>query len=150
MEVRLYLQMLLRSWWLIVLVALVAVTASLGVSLMAVPQYEATARFILNPSASITTSADYVRSLDTLDRPSVAATYVEVMNSQKIFTDAIVGLSLNPADPELAKYTISAVVLPSSSVLQLTVTGPNPTAVAEFANAIGNQSIFYVKRVNSV
>lgn len=150
MEVRLYLQMLLRSWWLIVLVALVAVTASLGASFMAVPQYEATARFILNPGAAITSSADYVRSLDTLDRPSVAATYVEVMNSQKIFTDAVVGLNLSPTDPALAKYTVLAVVLPSSSVLQLSVSGPNPTAVAEFANAIGNQSISYAKRVNSV
>ncbi|MCX6078473.1 MAG: diguanylate cyclase [Chloroflexi bacterium] len=150
MEVRLYLQMLLRSWWLIVLVALVAVTASLGASFMAVPQYEATARFILNPSAAITTSADIVRSLDTLDRPSVAATYVEVMNSQKIFTDAVVGLKLNPADPGLAKYTVLAVALPSSSVLQLSVLGPNPTAAAEFANAIGNQSISYARRVNSV
>jgi capsular polysaccharide biosynthesis protein len=150
MEIRLYLQMLLRSWWVIVLVALVAVTASLGASFMAVPQYEATARFILNPGAAVTSSADIVRSLDTLDRPSVAATYVEVMNSQKIFKDATVGLNLNPADPALADYIVSAVVLPSSSVLQLSVTGPNPTAVAEFANAIGNQSVSYASRVNSV
>lgn len=150
MEIKLYLQMLLRGWWLILLAALVALIASLGTSYMAVPQYEANARFILNPSAAITTSADIVRSLDTLDRPSVAATYVEVMNSQKIFKDAVVGLNLDPNDPSLADYTVSAVVLPSSSVLELTVTGPNPDAVAEFANAIGNQSVAYAKRVNSV
>ena len=150
MEIRLYLQMLLRSWWIIALGALVAVAASLGVSYLAVPQYQATARFIINPSAAITTSADVVRSLDTLDRPSVAATYVEVMNSQRIFVDSVTALNIDPADRSLAAYNVQAIVLPSSSVLQLTVSGPNPNVAAEMANMIGNQSINYAKRVNSV
>lgn len=150
MEIRLYLQMLLRSWWIIALAALVALVASLGASYLAVPQYQATARFIINPSAAITTSADVVRSLDTLDRPSVAATYVEVMNSQRIFSDAVTALGINPADASLSAYTVQAIVLPSSSVLQLSVTGPNPNVAAELANMIGNQSINYAKRVNSV
>ena len=150
MEIRLYLQMLLRSWWIIALAALVALTASLGASYLAVPQYQATARFIINPSAAITASADVVRSLDTLDRPSVAATYVEVMNSQRIFADSVTALNINPADPSLSAYAVQAVVLPSSSVLQLSVSGPNPDVAAELANMIGNQSINYAKRVNSV
>jgi diguanylate cyclase (GGDEF)-like protein len=150
MEIRLYLQMLLRGWWIILLAALVALTASLGASYLAVPQYQATARFIINPGATLTASADVVRSLDTLDRPSVAATYVEVMNSQRILTDSLVGLNLDPADPSLAAYNVQAIVLPSSSVLQLTVIGPNPNVAAALANAIGNQSINYAKRVNSV
>ena len=150
MEIRLYMQMLLRSWWLIVLAALVAVIASLGISYISVPQYEAVAKFMLNPSASITTNADIMRSLDTLDKPSVAATYVEVMSSKKIFDDAVVGLSLNPADASLQDYIVSVVVLPSSSVLQLSVTGPNPSAVAAFANAVGYQSISFIKKVNPV
>ncbi|HEY3312736.1 MAG TPA: diguanylate cyclase [Anaerolineales bacterium] len=150
MEIRLFGQTLLRNWWIILLVALVAVLASLGVSYMAVPQYQATARLMLNPSAAITTNADIVRSLDTLDRPSVAATYVEVMNSKKIFDEAVAGLKVDPADPRLTGYTVQAVVLPSSSILQLGVTGPNPKVAAELANAIGNQSINYTKRVNSV
>jgi diguanylate cyclase (GGDEF)-like protein len=142
--------MLLRGWWIILLAALAALTASLLVSYTAVPQYDATARFIINPSAVLTTSADVVRSLDTLDRPSVAATYVEVMNSQRILSDALTSLNINPADPSLADYKIQAVVLPSSSVLQLTVSGPNPTVAAQLANTIGRQSIAYIKRVNSV
>lgn len=150
MEIRLYLQMLLRGWWIILLAALAALTASLLVSYMAVPQYEATARFIINPSAILTTSADVVRSLDTLDRPSVAATYVEVMNSQRILNDSLMALGVDPSEPSLSDYKINAVVLPSSSVLQLTVMGPNPKVASQLANTIGNQSIAYVKRVNSV
>jgi len=150
MEIRLYLQMLLRSWWIILLSALVALAVSLGVSYLAVPQYQATARFIINPSAAITTNADVVRSLDTLDRPSVAATYVEVMNSQRVFADSVAALNIDPSNPSLAAYSVQAIVLPSSSVLQLSVSGPNPKVAAELANMIGNQSINYAKRVNSV
>jgi len=150
MEIRLYLQMLLRGWWMIILTALVALAASLGISYLAVPQYNATARFIINPGATLTSGMDVVRSLDTLDRPSVAATYVEVMNSKRIFDDSINTLGLNPDDPALADYLVEAVVLPSSSVLQLTVSGPNPKVVAQMANMIGNQTINYIKRVNSV
>ena len=150
MEIRLYLQMLLRGWWIIVLAALVALTASLGVSYLAVPQYQATARFIINPSATLTAGSDVVKSLDTLDRPSVVATYVEVMNSDRIFADSLTALKIKPDDPSLANYVVNAVVLPSSSVLQLSVSGPSPKVVAELANAIGNQTIDYAKRVNSV
>lgn len=150
MEIRLYLQMLLRGWWMIVLAALVAMTGSLVISYLAAPQYLATARFIINPGAALTSGMDVVRSLDTLDRPSVAATYVEVMNSQRVFSDALGSLGLNPEDPALADYSLEAVVLPSSSVLLLSVSGPNPQVTAKLANMIGTQTINYVKRVNSV
>jgi diguanylate cyclase (GGDEF)-like protein len=148
MEIRLYLQMLLRGWWIIVLAALVALTASLGASYLAVPQYQATARFIINPSAILTAGADVVRSLDTLDRPSVAATYAEVMNSQRVFDDSLSSLKLQPGS--LIDYTVQAVVLPTSSVLELSVSGPNPKIAAELANAIGLQTISFSKRINQV
>lgn len=148
MEIRLYLQMLLRGWWIIVLAALVALTASLGASYLAVPQYQSTARFIINPSAILTAGADVVRSLDTLDRPSVAATYAEVMNSQRVFDDSLSSLKLQPGS--LVDYTVQAVVLPTSSVLELSVSGPNPKVAAELANAIGAQTISFSKRINQV
>jgi diguanylate cyclase (GGDEF)-like protein len=148
MEIRLYLQMLLRGWWIVVLAALVALTASLGASYLAVPQYQATARFIINPSAILTAGADVVRSLDTLDRPSVAATYAEVMNSQRVFDDSLASLKLQPGS--LVDYTVQAVVLPTSSVLELSVSGPNPKVAAGLANAIGSQTISFSKRINQV
>ena len=81
MEVKLYFRMLQRNWWLILLTAMVALTVSLAISYIASPQFSAVARFIIIPSSSLTSGADVVRSLDTLDRRSVVATYAEVMNS---------------------------------------------------------------------
>ncbi|RMD61005.1 hypothetical protein D6833_08825, partial [Candidatus Parcubacteria bacterium] len=95
LEIRLYLQMLRRGWWLILLAALIALSASLSVSLLATPQYKATARFLITPSAELTRGKDVVDSLDTLDRRSVVATYAEVMNSRRIFANALNSLQLD-------------------------------------------------------
>jgi diguanylate cyclase (GGDEF)-like protein len=148
MEIRYYFQMLQRGWWIILLVMLMALTVSLGMSYVAIPQYEAKARFILAPSQQVLNSPDILRSLDTLDRTSVVSTYAEVMNSTRILNDAAALMGANPND--FGDYTILAVVLPSSSVLELTVTGPNPEATAAIANSIGYQTISYTKKLNQV
>jgi uncharacterized protein involved in exopolysaccharide biosynthesis len=127
MEIRLYFQMLLRGWWVILLVALVAVAMSLGISYTAVPQYQSAARFIVSPNASLGSGRDVVNSLDTLDRRSIVSTYAEVMNSNRIMADTVAALNLKPDD--LKDYTYQAVVLPESSVMELTVSGPNPEAM---------------------
>ena len=94
MEIRLYFQMLQRGWWVILLAALVAVSVSLGLSYLAVPQYQATASFIITPSATLTIGRDVVNSLDTLDRRSIVATFAEVMNSRRILNEAAGSLDL--------------------------------------------------------
>ncbi len=149
MEIRLYFQMLQRGWWLILLGALVAVIASLTASYLAVPQYQATARFIITPNASLSSEKEVVNSLNTLDRRSIVSTYAEVMNSNRIYADTLAALQLNPVDVEDI-YKYETVVLPESSVLELNVTGPNPQAVANLANAIGYQSIQFTNRLNQV
>ncbi|MBI5964261.1 MAG: diguanylate cyclase [Chloroflexi bacterium] len=148
MEIKLYLRMLQKGWWVILLAALVAVASSLIVSFLTVPQYSATARFIITPSPSLKTSVEVINSLNTLDRASVVATYVEVMNSDKILADSLTFLNANLDTIE--NYTVQAVALPSSSVLELTVTGSDPKLVAELSNAIGQQTIIYANSLNFI
>lgn len=149
MEVQLYFRMLLRNWWLILLTAVVALAVSLTISYLAIPQFNAVARFIIVPSSSLTSGADVVRSLDTLDRRSVVATYAEVMNSSRILENAANFLNLD-ATAILKDYSIRAVDLPDSSVLELTVSGPNPQLAAQLANAIGFQSITFTRSLNLI
>lgn len=148
METRLYFQMLQRGWWLILLAALVAVSASLGLSYLATPQYQATASFIITPSATLTVGRDVVNSLDTLDRRSIVATFAEVMNSRRIVTDAAASVGVN--ETMLEDYEILAVVLPESSVLELDISGPDPKLAADLANAIGAQAITFSRGFNQV
>lgn len=141
--------MLQRNWWLILLTAMVALTVSLAISYIAIPQFSAVARFIIIPSSSLTSGADVVRSLDTLDRRSVVATYAEVMNSSRILENATNFLKLD-ATAISKDYSIQAVDLPDSSVLELTVSGPNPQLAAELANTIGFQSITFTRSLNLI
>lgn len=147
MEIKLYFRMLQRGWWIILLTAMVGLSASLGLSYVAVPQYEASALYILSPSASITSKNDVVDSLDTLDRPSITATYAEILNSSRIFVSAC---NLIGYDPTLISkdYKVRTVVLPESSVLALTVQGPDPQLVTTLANATGQEAISFSRSLN--
>jgi|SRR5688572_12010840 len=149
MEIKLYFRMLQKNWWLILLTAMTALTVSLAISYAAVPQYRSIARFIIIPSSSLTSGADVVRSLDTLDRRSVVATYAEVMNSSRILEGSADFLGLD-ANSIIKEYQIQAVDLPDSSVLELTVSGPNPELAAHLANAIGFQSITFTRSLNLI
>ena len=149
MEIRLYFQMLRRGWWLIVLAALIALAASLVFSFLAVPQYRATASFILIPSSTALSSGpDVVRSYDTIGSVSVISTYAQIMNSSRIYTDTVSLLKLQPQD--LKSYTYQAAVLPNTTILELSVTGPDPNVAAILANTIGEQTISYADQINQV
>jgi diguanylate cyclase (GGDEF)-like protein len=149
MEIRLYFQMLQRGWWLIASAALAAISISLALSYVTVPQYQSSARLIISPNYTATTgNADVVRSLDTLDRQSTVSTYAEVLGSSRMLDETLSALQLKSVD--LKDYTRTAVVLPSSSVIELTVTGPNPTVVAQLTNAISRQAIAYTRDMNQV
>lgn len=151
MEIKLYFRMLARGWWVIMLCALVALFSSLVVSYIAVPQYKATARFIITPGSLLTNAGDpetVIQGLETLDLPSVVATYTEVMNSQRMLAEALNSLGVENFPAK--EFVIQAVALPESSVLELNVTGPDPKLVSDVANAIGFQTIIFTRSINRV
>ncbi len=149
MEVKLYLQMLRRSWWIIVITTLATVIAALVVSYMTPPTYQATSRFIVSPSPSlITGGSNLLSSLSTLDKRSIVTTYAEIMNSQRIFTETTGLLQLNNVD--LSNYSYRAVALPEANIIEFSVTGPDRQVVYTLANAIGQHAVEYVHSLYQV
>lgn len=151
MELRLYFRMLQKMWWLIALTTLAAVTASLVVSYLSTPQYRATTRLILTPGSLLTSQGDaevLISGLETLDLRSVVATYTEVMSSQRILDEAL--RTLNVQNFVREDYIILAVALPESSVLELSVTGPDPVFATDLTNALGYQTILFTRGLNRV
>jgi diguanylate cyclase (GGDEF)-like protein len=149
MEVKLYLQMLRRNWWIIVITTLATVMAALVMSYMTPPTYQATSRFIVSPSPSlITGGTNLLSSLSTLDKRSIITTYAEVLNSQRIFTETTGLLQLNNVD--LSAYTYRAVALPDANIIEFSVTGPDRQVVYTLANAIGQHAVEYVHSLYQV
>jgi diguanylate cyclase (GGDEF)-like protein len=144
MEIRLYIRMLVRGWWIIVLTTLVAVNVALIASYLTTPMYLASARFVVSPTTGLLGSA-LVDSLATLDRRSIVSTYAEFINSHRIYMDALQVLQLQEASME--DYTIQTVVLPDANILVLTVSGPDPQLAALLANTMGQRAINYISLI---
>lgn len=145
MEIRHYLKMLRKGWWIVLLTALVAVNAAFVVAYFTEPVFLANAKFIVSPNPSVIAEYDVVNSLEALDKRSTVATYGEFLNSRRVYLDALTALGLDAADME--DYTPTAVVLPEANVLELTVTGPNPEIASAIANMIGILTIDSVNRL---
>jgi diguanylate cyclase (GGDEF)-like protein len=143
MEVKLYLRMLQRSWWIIVITTLATLIAALVMAYLTPPTYQATARFIVSPSPSlITGGSNLLNSLSTLDKRSIITTYAEILNSQRIYNDTISLLQLNNVD--LSDYRYRAVALPDANIIEFSVTGPDRDTVYTLTNSIGQRAVEYV------
>ncbi len=112
MEFKLYLQMLQRSWWIVLLTALAALVIALAAVFFIPPTFRSTARFVVSPNLEqigLQDDTDLLRSLEALDRRSIIATYAEVVNSERIFNEAVAALGMSPA--EILEYTHTTVTL---------------------------------------
>ncbi len=151
MELRLYLQMLRRGWWMVVLTALAATTVALALSFMATPIYRASTTLVVSPNVEAYSAQDQakiVSSLVALDKRSIVGTYAEVLNSARIYKDALAELGLSEEQAE--QYTHVAVVLPDANILELSVEGPDPVLTAALANKIGRNAVRYISDLYSV
>lgn len=148
MEIKLYLRMIQRSWWVVVLTALAAVLAALISSYFATPIYSASARYLVSPNPTYLggdINYNLTYSLDTLDKRTIITTYAEVLNSPRIYTETVQGLGLQEGN--LLEYTHTAVVFPETNVIDLTVSGPDPEVVVALTNKIGQTGSAYVDKL---
>ena len=149
MEIKMYLGMLKRGWWIILLTVLIAVNAALIAAYFPTPIYQASARFSVSPSASLTGSGQEVlNSLEALDKRSIIQTYAEFLNSQRIYEGTVQAMGLNLED--LEDYKRSTVVLPDANILDLTFEGPDAQLVALLANNTGQSAITSIKELYKV
>ncbi len=149
MEVKLYLRMLQRSWWIVVVATLAAVIAALAFSYITPPIYQATSRFIVSPSPSlISGGSNLVNSLSTLDKRSIITTYAEVLNSPRIHSETYKLLALD--ETAMVDYAYNAVALPDANIIEFSVQGPDPKTVYILANGIGQHAVEYVQSLYQV
>jgi capsular polysaccharide biosynthesis protein len=130
-----------RRWWLYVVLvtALAAVAMVTVLNIAASPRYRTSARYLVMPAAMEDLS-DAVDSVEALDDPVVPATYAEVFNSPTLQGQVMSRLGV----ADSTAYEFATVVLPETSVLQLTVTGPDPQVAQGLANGLGEVVLDYM------
>ena len=111
--------------------------------------YEATTTYIMKPHSSFTENEIFVRSLDTLSRrDEINGTYVAVVGSKAISNRSAEKLGLSPD----IRQTLSANgrIIAGTNVLEITVRGPEPLLVRNFANAVGAETASYLSNLYNV
>ncbi|MGD2205254.1 MAG: Wzz/FepE/Etk N-terminal domain-containing protein, partial [Anaerolineae bacterium] len=84
MEIKRYLGILLKWWWIVAISFLVVLVATVVFTYLQQPLYEANATLLVTPRQSLDSFREALDSLATLDRDSIVATYAQVVNSQAI------------------------------------------------------------------
>jgi len=149
MEMRFYLRIIRKGWWLILIATLFAVNLSLIYSYYVTrPTYEAVARFIVSPNIQNIESRDLVNSLEALDKRSIISTYAEVLNSREIITGTLNLLGISPA--QFNAYSTYVTVLPDANIIRFSVQGPDPRVTAVLANGIGQKAIDFIRNLSVI
>lgn len=119
-------------WWLVALGAVAAMAAAWLATARQTPVYRATATLVVAPSSSIEDPADIVRTLETLDRRSVIATFARIPGSAEARAATAARLAVTDG---LRGWRIEGSVLPSTNILRIDAEGPDAARAADVANA---------------
>jgi len=127
-----------RNWWLLVVCAAVAGSATYLLTDRQTPQYETTLRLAVGPSPSITRQTRIAQAVDSLNKRSLVTTFAEIVAGRRIRDEAVRELGL-PEDVA-SRYTVSANALPEANVIALRVRGPDPETAEGLAQAIASRA----------
>jgi diguanylate cyclase (GGDEF)-like protein len=138
MELRLYLKILLKRWWLIVPLTLISLTLAMFWSYSRPMVYQSTATYVTRLGEGLTNVGDTLYALDTFTgRQRLFVTYCEVMKSRSVVDRAMQIGNIDPAVIDWELYSVNCNVLPESNVIMVIVRGPNASLVGRLAEAIG-------------
>jgi diguanylate cyclase (GGDEF)-like protein len=146
MELKIYLRILLRKWWIILPVFLITFTATIVFTFTQASTYDAVATMIVAPAGSVGDVRGFANNLDILSsRTQIASTYAEVASSRSIKQEAIEALNLSPYQAK--GLIVGSKLRAGTNVLEVSVEGDDPILVADFANKVGEKTIAYAQKL---
>jgi capsular polysaccharide biosynthesis protein len=137
-----------RGWRVLIIFIAAFGAIALIWSITATPIYQASAKFLVYPNDTLTSSKDVVSSLDTLDKRTISTTYADIMDSNRVLLDTVNRLQLD--DSALKGFKIYSEVQTNTNILVLYVEGPDPQKATLLANNIGQNGISYIKSLYQV
>ena len=131
MEIREYIQLLRRWWWLIVLGVLVGGLAAYGFSTLQEPVYRATSTLLVS-EGDVAQSNDF-SGLQTSQR--LAESYVERLKNREVLATAITNLGLT-MDPAHLEENMQVNLVGQTQLIELGVEHTSPRVAQVLANEI--------------
>jgi uncharacterized protein involved in exopolysaccharide biosynthesis len=133
MEIRTYLSILLRYWWVILGLTCLGGVAAALYDRAQTPLYTTTVRVTMRPSGLVTEPRDVVNLIGEIGGRYLTGTFAQTFTSDQVKAEA--RKATNLSDQDAAAYNLDANVLPDSTVIELRGTGPNPTTLVNYLNA---------------
>jgi len=147
MELKTYLAILLKKWWIVIPTFLITLTSGIVFTYTQTPIYSATATYVVVPSSSFGDVRSFANGLDILGRrEEIATTFAEIAASRRIKKLALDSLSFDSGQD----YLVSSILRAGTNIIEITVEGPNPTIVKELANEVGITVEKYVQGLYEV
>lgn len=142
MELKIYLQVLLKKWWIVIPTFLIVLTSGIVFTYMKTPVYSATTTYVVVPGASFGDAKGFSGGLDILGRrQEIATTFAEIASSHRIKQLAVSSLALESG----RGYSVISKLRAGTNVIEVTVEGPDPVLVRDLANAVGTTMEKYVQ-----
>src|SRR3990172_12630084 len=129
---------LARRWWVLLSVLVASISASATVTSMMRPVFRATAMAAVAPNSEVSGVSDVMRSLETLERRTILVTFARLPGSSEVRAAVAQRLSI-PAG-EIARYRVSAALVPYTNILRIDVEGPDGSRAAEVAEAVTEET----------
>lgn len=123
-----------RRWWMVAVAWALTMAATLLFTSRQAPVYRASTSLVVVPDTTIQDAADVLRSLDTLDRRTIIATFAKLPSTPETRSAATETLGLPAGD--LADYTVLAGVVPNTNIIKIDVDGADPERAAALCNAL--------------
>lgn len=149
MELRAYIRILTRNWYLLLICFAVTVAATIFFAMRQPKQYQANTTFVIRPHSSLIVEDEFVRTLDTLSRRTeINNTFAEVASSDFVKEEAAQKLGLS--NSERKGLSVSGRVLAGTNILTIEVEGNDPDLVQAFAEAVSVETINFVNDLYDV
>lgn len=145
MELRDYLAILRKSWYLILAILLVGVGAAAGYTLTVTPEYSSSTKVFVSSQTGSTTSDLTQGNTFTLSR---VQTYTKLVDTPSVLSPVIAALDLQTSVDSLAS-NVEASSATNTTLITITVTNPDAVTAAEIANAVGSSLASVVEEIET-
>src|SRR2546421_10248579 len=127
MSLRDFLNVITHRWWVVVVTVQLALVGALAYAHHQQPMYQASATTFAHPSALADQPSDFNSDIGLLTYSTLAQTFASLAESRTLLTEAMTELDATNATRD--HYTVTSSTLPETTILQVSVVGPDAVLV---------------------
>lgn len=146
LDIREYLRMFQRRWWLAAITVLLCVAAAMGVTIQQTKIYEARTRLFVGQQSISRQDLQFAAGL-TQTSLALVKSYSEAIKSLPIAQEVVTKLGLRDDPQDVLRHMASAPI-GETQIIRLTYSDPDPGKAAAITNALAESFITAIQRID--